>query len=185
MYSVQFPNIVESFHRALNEVLYPFLSTGNSQSLMGGIGIVFYKCDLLYSNLIFGDEPRGNPFICFIGSQTGNRRIDKVVDPKAQRPYAYELRQNISKTVYVGMGTSTKFDPPPFEDSPRLGDMLDAENIWGQLVTVIEHQHANFAQRGIYNPRLPAIPRQVPNDNYYLVSGELTAQIRCTFTRGN
>lgn len=184
MYVVQFPNMVESFHRALNEVLSPFLSTGNSASLMGN-GMIFYKCDLLYSNLIFGDEPRNGPFICFIGTQPGAQAIEKTTDPKAQRPYAYEVRERITRTVYVGIGMNTKFDPPPFEDSPRLAEMLDAENIWGQLATVIAHQHANFAQRGIYNPRLPITPRQVPSHDYFLLSGELSTEIRCTFTRGN
>lgn len=188
MYIVKFPSVVESFHRALNEVLSPFLSTGNPATIMLE-PVLFYNCDLLYSNDAFNkDEPHSKPFIAFVGSRTGSRKTEKTNDPKASRKFAYEVRQQVFKTVYVGIGSSLMFEPPPYqtdEPSNRQASMQDVEIIWSQLLMVLEHQHANFSARGIYNPRLPAIPEQIAHPDYHLVRGELSTEIRFTLTRGN
>lgn len=186
MYIVKFPSVIESFHRALNEVLSPFLSTGNPQTIMLE-PVLFYRCELFYEAGVINNEPRDLPFIAFVGSRTGNRTTQKIDDPKASRQFAYEIRQQVFKTVYVGVGSSLIFDPPPYEDpiTSRQASMQDVEIIWSQLLMVLEHQHANFAPRGIYTPRLPAVPEQIAHPDYHLVRGELQTEIRFTLTRGN
>ncbi len=186
MITVALPSVIQTFHRALNEVLAPFLSTGNPAVLMYE-PVHFYKCDLFYSNQLFTGEPHLQPFICFTGTRAGARRTLKVEDPKQHRSFAYEVRQDVYRTVYVGMGDGLIFAPPPYNDPPsnRQATMEDAEIIWSQLLMVLEHQHANFSARGIYTPRIPAVPEQVPHHDYLLLRGELTTQIRFTLTRGN
>lgn len=186
MFQVAFPNVVETFHRALNEVLSPFLSTGNSAALMGQ-AVSFYKCDLLYNNDFLKDEsPRKNPFIAFIGERVGPRSTQKCLDARSQRPYAYEVRQKVFRTVFVGMGRGLEFNPPPYNEppDPRPANMMDAENIWSQLLMVFEHQWENFNKRGIYYPTLPAIPAQISHNNYLLLTGQVAMEMRFTFTRG-
>lgn len=187
MYIVKFPSVIETFHRAMDEVLAPFLSTGNPATIMLE-PVLFYNCDLFYSSDVLQQQPVPKPFIAMVGSRTGSRHSHKVNDPKVARPFAYELRQQVYKTVYVGIGSSLMFEPPPYqteEPSNRQASMQDVEIIWSQLLMVLEHQHANFSARGIYNPRLPAVPEQIAHPDYHLVRGELSTEIRFTLTRGN
>lgn len=189
MFIVTMPNVVESFHRALNEVLVPWLSTGNSAVLMGNIPVMFYKCDLLYNNDFFRDEkPHANPFICFVGERAAaGLRTEKCRDPNNLWPCIYETRQQIFRTVFVGIGRSLQFNPPPYEEPgvPRVANMRDAELIWSQLLLVMENKWKNFNDRGIYKPILPSIPAQIQHKDYFLLSGQLSLEIRFTLSRGN
>jgi hypothetical protein len=186
MYVVTFPSIIETFYRALNEVLAPFLTTGQTQMLMR-TPVQFYKCDLFFNKNVFAKEPQPNPFICFTGERVGPRTDQKCNDPKGNMPFAYEVRQTVYRTVFVGIGASKVFNHPPYLDpeSPRQADMMDAEVIWSQLLMVLEHQYANLALRGIHTPILPAVPAQILNKDYFLLQGELKTEIRFTMTRGN
>jgi hypothetical protein len=188
MYVVQFPNVVETFQRALNEVLAPFLSSGNTAVLMGDIPVIFYKCDLFYNNDIMRDQVVPNlPFICFVGNRVGTRTTQKCEDHKGFRPYGYEVRQQAPRTVFVGIGRAIEFNPPPYEETgvPRQANMMDAENIWSQLSMVLENKWKDFSDRGIYKPTLAGIPAQVQSKDYFLLTGQLSCEIRYTFTRGN
>lgn len=185
MYTVSLPLVVESFHRALNEVLAPYF-TGQSMVIMAD-NVQLYKTDLLYNNSIFGEEPHADPFVAFIGNRAGERLTKKTTDPKGNRAFGYEVRQTVYRTVFVGVGASKVFNPPPYVDpeNPRPATMEDVEAIWSQLLLVLENQYHNFASRGIYQPILPAIPTQVQHPDYLLVTGELKTEIRFTLTRGN
>lgn len=185
MYTVSFPNVVESFHYALNEVLTPFF-TGESRVIMQD-NTQLYKCDLFYSNQLFTGEPRPAPFVAFCGSRAGGRQTEKTTDPKGNRRYGYEIRQTVYRSVFAGIGATLRFNPPPYIDpaNPRQATLRDAEAIWSQVVLVLENQYANLALRGIYRPVLAVIPAVVPSKDYFLLTAELQAEIRCTFTRGN
>lgn len=189
MIKVGLPNVVETFHRAFHEVVSPFLSTGNPQMIMG-LMVYFYKAELFYS-LDYLDpkgDKLGSPFIVFAGNRPGTYKTEKCLDPRQPtRSFAYEKRQQVFKTVYVGFPRTMVAVPPPYSDqgAKRKVSMQDTEQLWSQLSLVLDHQHKNFNDRGIFNPRLPAVPAQTQNLDYFMVQGEMQVETRYTFTRNN
>jgi len=189
MNTVSLPSTVETFHRGFDEVLRPFLSNGNPIMIMG-LMVYFYKAELHYNfdRLDPKAAKMENPFICIVGNRTGNFSEQKCQDPRQpKQPFGYEHREQIFRSVYVGFPRAMTVVQPPYSDptNTHQASMMDAERLWSQLFLVLDHQHKNFNARGIFNPRLPAIPAQVPHLDYILVRGELQMEIRFRLTRNN
>lgn len=187
---IEFPHVVETFHRALNEVLSPYLSTGNSVALQGKT-VNFYHCDLFYNidKLVQtpnpGDLPAAWPIICFTGTRIGNARTLKCHDPQNIREFGYETRADALRTVYVGVQRNHVLTLPPYGGgaSIRLGNMMDADRIWSQLLLVMEYSHKDFMARNIFTPQLSSVPVQDTHKDYFLLRGEAKFEIRYGFTR--
>lgn len=192
MQTVQLPNTVESLHRAFSEVLIPYLSSGNSQNILGN-QIEFYNCELFYHLEKIqkepGDAPVNKPFIVFAGSRIGSTKQYKASDPTLSRSdrSGNEVRQRLYKTVYVGVSRSLKINLPPYSEpaNTRLANLSDPDQIWSQLWIVLSYLHRSFYDRGIYYPDLTPVPVPVPSEDYYLVSGSLEMEVRYQFRREN
>jgi hypothetical protein len=180
---VQFPNVVESYHRAIHEVLSPFLSTGNSMTLMGRL-VHFYRCDLYFHIDKIFNEQHVRPFICFVGARIGAKNTEKNIDSWTGR-LGYQVRQTVPRTIYVGAPRSLILSTPPTLNpiNQHLFDPLDADTIWSQLSMVVEHQRANFRDRGIMIPEIPLVPAQEPSKDYVLLRGEWTCEIQVDISR--
>lgn len=190
MIKVELPNISETYNRALHEVISPFLSTGNPTMIMG-LMVYFYKVELHYNveRLDAKGEPLTGPFIVFAAHRAGARRSFKCQDPRQHsQPFGYEVRQQVPRTAYAGIPRTLVLAQPPYPDAgtfPRKSSILDVERIWSQLFLVLENQYNNLNARGLFTPRLPAVPAYITHPDYYLVQGELQLEARFTLTRNN
>lgn len=195
MQSVSLPSVIPSFYRALDEVLRPYLSTGNPATL-SGYWVNFYNCELLYGIEKLAESvtevdgkvnPLQKPFICFAGSGAVQAVTEKCNDPRELREFGFEIRQPISRTVYVGISKSLMFNPPPYPTltKVRKANSLDTDTIWSQLFLVMEHQLAALRERGIFRARIPSVPAPQPDKHYHLLRAEAEFEIHFKLTRGN
>lgn len=175
---------IEDFQRNLQSVLAPYLSTGNSQWIMGQF-VNFYNCQLLFSLDRLPVDPTAQPFICFAGSRSSAPQVEKSRDKLLAREFGYEVIQTIFRTAYVGIGRTEVINVPPYPTPPqnRVVNILDLERIWSQLFLVLNFKHKTFNAVGIHNPQIPAACAQQPHADYLLVRGEVSFQIRFPLAR--
>lgn len=183
---VSLPSVAESFQVAMTGILKPLFSSGNSQNWNNQI-VNMYDCELIWDlkNLY---EPRSKMMIAFIGSRSSGGRNEKCIDPLDQRKFAYERREDLFRTVYVGVAKSvSKLAQPPYALPNKYApaELRDCDRVWSQLAWAFKHELQTFTEAGIYAPNIPFVPAEFPLMDYWMMTGQFSCQIRFKYTIGN
>lgn len=175
MQSVQFPNVSESFDRALQDVLSSFFTNAEGVRLVGDVALNFPVVSLSFSaKQLYAAS--NDPCVVFTGDDEVNAREEKVNDPEGKHGFAYEHRANITRTVYVKQN---------YDKSNPQKTIRGARRIWDCLFAVFATQNPALAQRGIFLPHLESQAKQIPSDDYVVLYGQLRCQVRAKYTRAN
>lgn len=181
MTSVTWPYIDESFKRALSEVIRPYFGSGGT-FLVGGIGLYLYKCELGFQVEKVREESQ-NPRITFTGTRIGNEQRFKCENAAKQLVEVYRLE--LLRTVFVSVPKALVLAVPPYSDlSPRAKSSYQTvDTVWGQLLAVANDQAAAFRQRGITNVTLASVPIEMPDTDYWIGRGIMSAIVQVSTLR--
>lgn len=179
------PSVLESFNRAMLAILKPIFTGGNSL-VWNEQPVNFYDCDLIW-NLKTLFEPRPKMMIAFIGNRSSNGRNEKCSDPLGKRRYAYQRREKLFRTVYIGVGKKINLTLPPYS-LPNItapSGLEDCDRVWSHLAWAFKHELASFEATGIFQPDIPFVPVEYPHTDYWVLTGQFSCEIRFMHTVGN
>jgi len=184
MIPVAFPNVEETVKRALDEVLAPFLSTGNS-AVVGGVPVNFHRC-LLHYNIEFVNQASAFPRICIVGTRGNPLPEWKCHDALGNVPLGYIRRETFQRSIYVSIPRSLVLGVPPYLDPALKVQANDqvADEIWSQFMAVILTQKRSFIDRNLYNLEVPATAAPAPDKEFLIRYAVLSGELRFAYARG-
>lgn len=175
MQIVQFPDVAQTFDRALQEVLGSYLD-GNSHTI-GQVTLTFLNSEIDFGFKRFDNTaPSDIPEVIFLGSRSTKFSKEKCNDPKGVKPFAYEQRSQTERKVFIRV---------------KLGKDVNAaervaKKLWGELVAIFNSQQRAFSLRGIHLPRLEPNPdTTISTEDLHAVIyfGYLYCNLRYTYTQ--
>lgn len=181
---VTYPQIEETTKRALHAVIAPyFAAPGVSTQQISGTDQDFYRADLDFDVLRVNEE-QTLPRIVITGSRTTSHDY-KVNDPKTVKRWGGTQRQaECTRTIFISLAKSMKVGVPPYNTTKvQQANWRDADRIWGQLFLICKGLQDRWAQENIYQMDLESNPRQLADPNYFILSGQMSFQLRFEYTK--
>jgi hypothetical protein len=180
--SVEFPGIRESFQRALFGFLDKYLDGQHHEVSLRGMEL--YDCDIEFDLNKLKSQPLLKPTIVVAGSRISGHEEKKCLDPNAQKPFGYEIRSVLIRSVYVAVSTGNLYPAPPFNGTGKIpGDLLLATEVWDQLFAVVTAKTAELQNRRIFTPVLTPVPIHVADESLTILYGTLQCEIRAPYAR--
>lgn len=173
---VKFPEVAQTFKRALDEVLKQYFATGGT-FVVGDQSIVFPAATIAF-DLRFIDNPIGL-VISIIGDDVYDEETFKSNNPNpggTGKP-GIEVYASVVRSIYVSSARDGA-------NGPSNRKLVD--ETWSKLYAVISANWTEFASRGIIRPTLSAVPEDM-RERPTVVSayGQLKTKIRYKMSRYN
>lgn len=169
---VGFPDITESFKRAMHEVLSGFFD-GNTHTI-NDIEIEFPQADIRF-DVRLSERPVGLTIV-LNGTGVTNQRDLKCSNPQASELHGNQLRAEIVRRVHIAI---------PKQGGTNNNNSLEVDKAWDKLHAVFT-QYSLFSSRNIFLPTLVPVPEELnEREDIAEVFGLFNCEIRASFARYN
>lgn len=168
MIPVSYPDIVETFKRAMFDILN--LNFDGQVHRYGDINLAFPL-----ARIEFHLQQNSRPMeltIAVLGDTVLNEEHEKC---NLAEKHGYEIRAVVQRSVIIAA---------PYEGGEERGKAAQLVDItWARLHNLTTMGVALFSARNIHGPQLSTLPDEITRDiNIIEASGTFTAQIRAKYT---
>jgi hypothetical protein len=173
MQSVTFPNVVDSFKAAIQEVLAAFFN-GAVHELNDTL-ITFPQAKIAF-DIRLHDKPVGLT-ITILGDTVLEQREWHCHNPKSQLHHGIEIRAAIARTVIIAV---------PIQGGTNTFNRKSVDQAWGNLYALFAANPKDFADRNIFLPVLDLVPSDdFTRSDIAEVSGTFTCELRMKYAKYN
>lgn len=179
---VTYPHVEETAKTALRTMLSPYFAGGTFT--ISGTTENFYKAQVEFDVNKVNENKNQSPMVVITGSRS-EREDFKVNDPKQLKVFGGTQRQQMcTRTVYLSMPKTLPMQNPPYTSTKiRKAEWRDLDRLWAQLLLVCTGLRYEWGQHSIYHMDLESTSVQLPDADFFIVSGLMEFQLRYEYTK--
>ncbi len=178
---VKYPELIVSFKLALLEVLEINLKDGGLFTMFNK-DILFYKCQIILDRqgiIDVSDRPR----IAILGNRPFHSTEDDRNSPgkcENENSRVMVKRKKFEQVIHVMVPRGKMFQAPPYGNPATLEPTtkLMADRVWQNITAMLHFHRLTLRDRGIWKISIDDFPQENSDEQWWINTGKLTADIQ-------